>query len=264
MKKTAALFLAFAMIFLLTACGGEAAPAPNPGGNNTTTTTTTTTPPTENNQPDPTPNPSPVVCEDCDKEICECEPGEMTIEAHDGNLFNEKDKAVPLGEWAFYWDKNFTSGEYEPFYVRIIRVSRDSAEIQAAMDAYSGIMDFTLTDEQAKDIEFGLLEYEVYYAPDYTTPSHGISLPRVSWSALPTETSGFRNADGVAFIGVGSVYGLNITPSNTRFKPGDTVTEKGLFTILKNYDESEYVFRISWYDGEIVAEKARQLYFTAS
>ena len=56
---------------------------------------------------------------------------------------------------------------------------------------------------------------------------------------------------------------MNINDTN-RPKPGDTVSEKSIFTILKNYDESEYVFHLTWYDGEIVTEKARELYFAVT
>jgi len=191
-------------------------------------------------------------------------PAISDIEAVDANLYNTKDNAVPLGQWVYYQAKNFTSDEYEPYYVRIIRISRDQAEIQAAIDNYSGYRDFSLTEEQARDIEYRLIEYEIYFSPDYAASDYGISIPTLNWNATPIETAGFRTDGGMSYIGVGGTDSLNINGSSYHPQPGDTVKEKGLFSVLKNYDESEYVFHIGWYDGEIVTEKARDLYLAVA
>ncbi len=187
----------------------------------------------------------------------------LEIEAEDANLYNTKENPVPLGKWVCYQAPNYTSDTYEPFYVRIVGVSRDPAEVQAAIDAYDGIMDLTLTEDQARDIEFGIVKYEIYFAPDYSAAEYGITVPTMSWSALSKE-GGFKTDGGMSYIGIGSAYSLGFSDSGDNPQPGDTVPGKSLFTILKNYDESEYLFSNTWYDGEIVSEKARELYFSVA
>ncbi|MCL2253792.1 MAG: hypothetical protein FWC09_05040 [Lachnospiraceae bacterium] len=222
--------------------------------------------------PTPEPEPEPespsndeiIIVDSTDNDAdAQATPAVITIEAEDGNIFNSKENPVPFGQWVFFQEKNFTSGEYEPFYVRIINVVNDSAAIEKAIEGYSGIMDLSLSEDQARDIEFRMFEYEVYFAPDYACSEYGITPPTVRISANPTKTVSFQTEGGMSYIGVGSSYDLNINKGSDRPQPGDTITEKSVFTILKNYDEGEYVFRISWYDGEIVTEKARELYFAS-
>ena len=191
------------------------------------------------------------------------DPVVLGIEAEDATPYNTKDNAVPFGKWVYCQEKNYTSGEYGPFYIRIVRVSRDQAEVNAAIDSYSGIMDFSLTEDQARDIEYGIVEYEIYYEPDYAAPDFGITVQSVRLSATPINSVGFKTEGGMSYIGVGSAYSLNINGSNFHPHPGDTVREQSLFTVLKNYGESDYVFSKPWYDGEIVAEKQRDLFFAA-
>ena len=191
-------------------------------------------------------------------------PAGLAIDAEDATPYNTKDNAVPLGKWVYIQNKNYTSGEYEPFYIRVTSVIRDQDEIQAALDAYEGNRDFSLSEDLARDIEYGIIEYEIYFSPDYEAREYGITVPSTSFSATPTETSGFRTPGGMSYIGVGGAYDLEYNGRNFNPHPGDTVQERSIFTVLKNYDESEYVLRVNWYDGEIVVENARELYFAAS
>ncbi|MCL1832101.1 MAG: hypothetical protein FWG45_04210 [Oscillospiraceae bacterium] len=262
MKKAVMMTLATAMILTLTACLAFGTPEiTNETSNNAVYTTdnnlqetdiadaTETTAPTDDTNTSDT-NEGAVITS----------PSSVNVDdAPDAKSYNEKDKAIPLGHWVYYQEKNYDSGEYEPFYVRLISVSRDQDEIQAAIDDYSGIMDFTLTEDQARDIEYGLLEYEVYYSPDYQASQYGIMFHGVNWRATPIETTSFKTAGGMTYISVGSTYNLNTNGTN-RAKPGETVREKALFSVLKNYSESEYVFEKTWYDGEIVTEKSHKLY----
>ena len=247
MKKI--VFISLVVISLsLAACGRN-------GGGSEVATPVVTPESTPDVIPESTPEPI-----ETDKPI---EPVNLSIDAEDATPYNTKDNAVPLGQWVYYQSKNFTSGEKEPFYIRIINVSRDEAEIQTAIDSFGGNRDFSLSEDQARDIEYGMVEYEIYFAPDYASPERGISIPSTSMSATPIETVGFKTAGGMSYIGVGRTYELQINGSSFRAQPGEIVREKSLFTVLKNYDESEYVFRISWYDGEIATENARDLFLAA-
>lgn len=253
MKKSIIFLLTLMlMVQLLTACSENAAdkPAESPEAQ------------IETSEPQ-TPSPTKESIETTETEISEAaSPAALDIEAEDATLYNEVENSVPLGKWVYYQNKNYTSGEYEPFYIRIISVSRDDDEIQKALDSYDGIMDFSLSEDQARDIEYGILEYEIYFSPDYASSEYGITIPSISWSASPIETVGFKTDGGMSYIGVGSAYELHINGSSYNAQPGEIVREKDIFTILKNYDESEYVFHLTWYDGEIVSEKARELYFS--
>lgn len=188
-------------------------------------------------------------------------PSVSEVDAKDASEFNTKENAVPLGQWVYYTKENYTSKEFGPFYVRITGVNRDQKAVEAELEAYDGIMDFTLSEDQARDIEYGIVEYEIYFAPDYAASEYGITVPSVSWGASPLEGSGFKTDGGMSYIGVGSEYELSDSSSEGPVHPGSIVSAKGLFSILKNYDESEYVFEMTWYDGEIETENARDLYF---
>jgi hypothetical protein len=248
MKKLLILSLAAVLaLSTLTGCFGKPAEertqAEDPPAQTSTTTTDTT--------PDPAPTEKPKPS------------GDVDVDAKDANLYNTKENAAPLGQWVTFKSMNFVSDEYEPYYIRIVGVSRDQAEIQKAIDSYSGIMDFSLTDDQARDIEYGIVEYEIYYAPDYTASDNGIIIHSQSMSATALATTGFETDGGMTYIGVGTAYDLGLNGSSYKVKPGEIATQKSLFSILKNYDESEYVFEISWYDGEIVSENARELFLAA-
>lgn len=139
------------------------------------------------------------------KEVSEDEkttaPAVSSIEAEDASAYDTKENAAPLGQWVKYVNKNYTSDTYEPFYVRITSVSRDQTAVQSELDSYDGIMDLTLSEDQARDIEYGIVEYEIYFAPDYAASDYGISVPSISWGASPIQTAGFKTDGGMSYIG---------------------------------------------------------------
>lgn len=237
-------------VILFTACSGK--PTDKPDESSAVVTTT----PEQTEEPSSTEEPSVIETE-------EPKSSDVTnvVTGQDASQYNTKENAVPLGEWVYYQEKNYTSGEYEPFYIRIVSVTRDQAEIQTALESYKGYTDFTLTEDQARDIEFGMVEYEIYYAPDYSANEYGITINSVRLNATPIDSVGFKTDGGMSYIGIGGTTSLGVNDSGDRPKPGDTITEKSIFTILNNYDENEYLLRMTWYDGEIVAEKERELYF---
>lgn len=190
------------------------------------------------------------------------EPAVLDIGAEDASIYNSEDNAVPLGQWVYYTNKNYASGEYEPLYIRITSVSRDQSDVQSMIESYDGNRDFTLTEEQARDIEYGIVEYEIYFAPDYTAPDYGITVPRISLDASPIGSKTFNTDDGMVYIGLGVSYGIDHNSSDAAH-PGDTISLKSVFSTLKNYDESEYLFKMNWYEGEIETENRRELYFSA-
>ena len=264
MKKYLAVIVALLVLFsLLAACVGEnnveqtrsPAPSTEPSERPPATTTSQTEEterPTDPDEPETSETTSPGPNNGGGTDI--------GMIAEDATPYNTRDNAVPLGKWVYYTAKNYTSDEYEPFYFRIIGVSRDQDEVAEAIDNYTGIWDFSLSEDHARDIEYAILEYEVYFVPEYEASSYGISIPTINVSAYPIHSGSFKTEGGMTYIGVGSAYSLNINGSSHRVQPGETSREKAIFSILKNYDETEYVFRISWYDGEIVTEKSRELY----
>lgn len=187
----------------------------------------------------------------------------LAIDAVDGNQYNTMENPVPFGQWVSFTEKNYYSEEYVPFYMRITKVSRDPAEVEAALASYDGYTDLTLSEDQARDMEFALVEYEYYYPPDYQADEYGINPHTISFSADPKYTTGFETEGGMSYIGVGTKYSVDPYSSENP-KPGDTVPRKDVFTVLKNYDETEYVFQLTWYDGEIDSANARELYFAAT
>jgi hypothetical protein len=207
---------------------------------------------------------TPVATEETEEPAASESPSGLAIDAKDATPYNTKENPVPLGQWVYFQKENYASDKYEPYYLRVVGVSRDQAEVKAAIDAYRGIMDLSLTADQARDIEYGIVEYEVYFAPDYTADKNGIMIPSLTWNATPIKTVMFETKGGMPYVGVGSEYEVDTHDSTFHPQHGDTVREKSLFTVLKNYNESEYVFEMRWYDGEIVDEKRHELYFALS
>jgi hypothetical protein len=158
--------------------------------------------------------------------------------------------------------ENRNIGAYVPNYIRISHIERDQDKVQEAIDSYTGMFDLTLSEDQARDVEWGLIEYETYYPADYVANEWGtISVPSIRFDADPLGTPNFQTDGGQVYIGIGTVYdlrGLNSHPDGAA--PGDTALQKCVFTVLKNYDESEYIIKYRWLDEN---DSGHDLYFAA-
>lgn len=263
MKKCIALFLALALMFILVAACAE--DAENEPGE----VVVDPAAPIESEEPETEPESEPETETEPESEPeLEAEPaqpardGDSDIDTLDARDFDSAENAVPLGQWVRFKTRNHVSDESEYIYIRIVSVSRNEAEVQAALDAYDGMWDLTLSEEMARDIEFGLLTYEVHVPSGFSANDWGVTVPSINLRARSLDGGGFR-LGGVSFIGVGSSYSMNINRGSDRPQPGDTITEQSLFSILIAFDESEYIFNFRWYDGEINTENARELYFFA-
>lgn len=261
-KPMRMLFALVLMCSLLTACSDRKKPEPPQATAEPTETPTATAEPTETPEETKEETTTPKAEESTAANQAGGS-GDVAIDAVDANQYNTKENPVPLGQWVTFTYENMNTDEYVPFYMRITKVSRDPAEVEATLAAYDGYMDYSLTEDQARDIEFGLVEYEYYYAPDYEPTEYGSITPaNISLNAKPISTNVFES-EGVSFIGVGTMYNMNST-FDADIKPGDTCPRKGIFTVLKSYDESKYVFHYTWYEGKIDSANARDLYFATT
>ena len=182
----------------------------------------------------------------------------------DAKDFDSNENPVPLGQWVAVQVNNPALRDRDYVHVRIVGIISDQDEVQAALDAYEGNRDFTLTDEIARDVEWRIMEFELHFPEEWYAPDRGISsIPSLSFRARPLETTSFR-VGTISFIGVGTSYSLEINRGAPNPHPGDTVLERRLFSIVNLYDEGEYTFQFTWYDGEIVAANAWELFFATN
>jgi hypothetical protein len=178
----------------------------------------------------------------------------------DALLFDTEENAAPLGQWVALELYNAVSREHEIAHIRFTRIIRDQTEVQRIIDGYTGNWDLSLDEQQARDIEWAVIEYEIHYPDDWTGADWGFTASSPSFNATPIGDTSFRLGN-TAYIGVGSGLCLGNMPSD--LQPGDTVTLQAIFTVLIAYDDSEYVLMHRWYEGEIEVENARELYFSA-
>lgn len=116
------------------------------------------------------------------------------------------------------------------------------------------------------DVEWCLLEYEVYVPEDFPAPDYGMVEPSLSFSEENIGGGGIPSADGTStYIGLGTNnFELAVYSDDTKFTPGNTYIFQNLFTMVKGYEN--YAFETSSYpDGmhsdDISADSMYYAYF---
>ena len=178
--------------------------------------------------------------------------------AIDGSTATEE-SPIPLGQWAAIADYSAEDETYHNVYVRVTKVTtstEDEAYVQNAVDqsntngSYYQI-DLSSEDYQVPaDVEWCVLDYEVYVPADYPSPEYGITEPTMNFSENNIGGGGIPSADGTStYIGLGTNnFDLQNNPSDMRFYAGNTYSFQSLFTMVKGYEN--YLFELSSYpDG---------------
>lgn len=180
-------------------------------------------------------------------------------DAIDGSTTSDE-SAIPLGQWAAVTNYATADETYHTIYVRATKVtsySEDEAYIQEAIDLNNenasdwgqiDLEDYTLPD----DVEWCVLDYEVYVPDDFPSAldDGSINEPSMSLSATNIGGGGVPSNDGASsYIGLGSnKEDLETYTSDEVFMPGSTYTFKMLFAMVTGYQD--YVFDMTtYYDG---------------
>ena len=261
MKKTKmiAVFLAAVLVFALTACGGNetkqeqttAAPESSPAAE-----TEESKEPETTEAPETTSEPAK---ESGSSSETSASGGAADISsAIDGSTATEE-SPVPLGQWAAIADYSAEDETYHNVYVRVTKVttsSEDAAYVQNAVaqsNANGSYYQIDLSSEDYQvpsDVEWCVLDYEVYVPDDYPSPEYGITEPTMNFSESNIGGGGIPSADGTStYIGLGTNNtDLQNNPSDMKFSVGNTYSFQVLFTMVQGYEN--YLFELSSYpDG---------------
>ncbi len=156
------------------------------------------------------------------------------------------DNPAQLGQWVETMRYSPVDSAYHTVYYRITNVVRGQ-EAQAAADAYNAedhVMQFSALEDD--NLEYCMLEYEVYFPEDFPQEDYGITTVDLDFSVESPDGGGIE-ANGVAYIGLSSVVDISVAPEINEFYAGQTFTEgKAIYAMVKGV--SDYVFEVGYFD----------------
>ena len=134
--------------------------------------------------------------------------------------------------------------QYHTVYYRITDIVRGA---QDEVDAYNASDSFVKLENLDNDeLEYCMLTYEVYFPEDFPQADYGITSVDMDFGIENPDGGGIEK-DGVAYIGLSSVWDISEAPEINEFYAGDTFTEgKAIFAMVK--DVSGYVVESSYPD----------------
>ena len=160
------------------------------------------------------------------------------------------DAPAKIGEWVETKRYSAEDEQYHTVYYRITDVVRGAQEEVDAYNATDSVV--KLTDLDDDNLEYCMITYEVNFPSDYPQADYGITIVDINFGVENPDGGGIEK-DGVAYIGLSTVWDISETPEINEFYAGDTFTEgKAVFAMVK--DVSDYVFETSYTDenGEMV------------
>lgn len=154
-----------------------------------------------------------------------------------------------IGDWVETKLYSAQDKAYHTVYFRITDIVRDSATVQAAIDAYNNA-DHLRTFEPLEndDLEYCLIKYETAFPADFPQAEWGITSVDVNFSITTVEGGGIK-ANGLSYIGLSSVYDITESPEINEFYAGQTFTDgQAIFAMVKGVND--YVVETYYFEGE--------------
>ncbi|HIY55447.1 MAG TPA: hypothetical protein H9971_04665 [Candidatus Dorea merdavium] len=154
------------------------------------------------------------------------------------------DSPAKLGDWVETKRYSAEDSQYHTVYYRITDIVRGA---QDEVDAYNASDSFVKLENLDNDeLEYCMLTYEVYFPEDFPQADYGITSVDMDFGIENPDGGGIEK-DGVAYIGLSSVWDISEAPEINEFYAGDTFTEgKAIFAMVK--DVSGYVVESSYPD----------------
>lgn len=254
MRKLLIAALAVMTAMSLAACSQPAA------GTTTAATTTTATAADKTTAAETTTTAAETTAEATDAETTPAETtaeaattaGETTPAAAAGEITpvaTTLEAPAKIGDWVETKLYSAQDKDYHTVYFRITDIVRDSATVQAAIDAYNNA-DHLRTFEPLEndDLEYCLIQYETAFPADFPQAEWGITSVDVNFSITTVEGGGIK-ANGLSYIGLSSVYDITESPEINEFYAGQTFTDgQALFVMVKGV--SDYVVETYYFEGE--------------
>ena len=154
------------------------------------------------------------------------------------------DSPAKLGDWVETKRYSAEDSQYHTVYYRITDIVRGA---QDEVDAYNASDSFVKLENLDNDeLEYCMLTYEVYFPEDFPQADYGITSVDMDFGIENPDGGGIEK-DGVAYIGLSSVWDISEAPEINEFYAGNTFTEgKAIFAMVK--DVSGYVVESSYPD----------------
>lgn len=194
---------------------------------------------------------------DAETDASTAESGEVS-DAYTADQTSETEP-VPLGEWGQITSYSTTDDQYHTTYLRITQITSESEDpdyIQGAFDEHNDLAEYDFQEfhpedvDLPSDVEWLIVDYEIYYPEDFPAEEHGIIENGISFSAKNPEGGGIPSQDGTSvYIGIGTPESLYVdTIENSQ--PGDIRKARNVYTMVKDYDEFIFDLLYNLGDGE--------------
>ena len=276
-KKLMAASLSLALVLGLTACGGgNSAKTDSSSADAGSAVSESVEEPEVTEEPEATEEPEVTEGPEQPDETSPAASGSADVSSAVDASTSTDTAGIPVGQWAKIARYATEDECYHTVYARVTKATtftEDAAYIQAAVDANnangSDWDQIDLASENFQipsDVEWCLMEYEVYVPEDFPAPDYGMVEPSLSFSEENIGGGGTPSADGTStYIGLGTNnFELAVYSDDTKFTPGNTYIFQNLFTMVKGYEN--YAFETSSYpDGmhsdDISADSMYYAYF---
>lgn len=178
--------------------------------------------------------------------------GEMASLAAAGDITpaaTSLEAPAKIGDWVETKLYSAQDKAYHTVYFRITDIVRDSAIVQAAIDAYNNADHLRTFEPLENDnLEYCLIKYETAFPADFPQAEWGITSVDVNFSITTVEGGGIK-ANGLSYIGLSSVYDITESPEINEFYAGQTFTDgQAIFAMVKGVND--YVVETYYFEGE--------------
>ncbi|MDD3243210.1 MAG: hypothetical protein PHD32_05735 [Eubacteriales bacterium] len=161
------------------------------------------------------------------------------------------DAPAAIGQWVETKRYSAQDSAYHTVYFRIREVRRASGDpaVQQAIDDYNQADHISTFQEiENADLEYCMVEYEVYFPEDFPQADYGITSVDINFSVGSPSGGGIK-ANGMSYIGLSSVYDISDSLDINTFYAGNTYTQgKAIFAMVKGV--SDYVFETYYFEND--------------
>lgn len=260
MKKFMIVLLVTFMSLSLFACGGKDTNQPNsptPEGNNTEEPSD---PPAQEKADEDEPDKD-KADKDEDIDNPDDDPEETNPTDNSGNInptnkpvdidtvTSSKEAPAKVGQWQETKRYSAVDREYHTIYYRITDIIRYNDEVQSALDAWNDADHLRVFDPlESDDLEYCLIKYEANFPEEFPQHDWGITSVDVGFS-VASPTGGGIKANGMAYIGLSTVYDISDSIEINEFYAGQTYSE-GLAVFVMVKDVSDYIVESYYFEND--------------
>ncbi len=181
----------------------------------------------------------------------ETEPATSSMAAVNGEetpvLDSEFVSPAAIGDWQIGKRLSTVDNAMHEVYFRVTGVNRNAEDVKSVVDAYNETAESKLVNLSDEFLNYGLIEYEVFFPEDFPASAEGITMANLNFKIA--DVSGEElEYEGQTFAGVADT--IDVTEeSETVRTPGSLYEGKSVFKIFDTVEEFSIVLRY-FSDGE--------------